>query len=149
MNLNGVYKKMTGEILALIQEMIECDCNNETKSSQCSDKILLFVDSFSNSVAGSALNYFKSNFKLKTSLTMFNKYFSSISGMRSLMTQTYPVENFEINNFSAFIETYALALTYEYKMQYTALQALQIMSTNINIKLFLLRQYDYEVPIKC
>lgn len=52
MNLNGVYKKLTGEILALIQEMIECDCNNEIKSSQYSEKILIFVDSLSNSVAG-------------------------------------------------------------------------------------------------
>lgn len=61
------------------------------------------------------------------------------------MTQTYPEENLDLKNFAAFIETYALALTYEYRVQHTALQALQIMSTNINIKLFLLSQYDYEV----
>lgn len=63
------------------------------------------------------------------------------------MTQTSSEEDLDFKNFGSFIETFALALTYEHKIQHTALQALRIMLTNINIKLYLLWQYDYEVAI--
>lgn len=43
---------MATEILEIIQRMIEFDCSNEKERNQYSDDILIFVDTFSNSVAG-------------------------------------------------------------------------------------------------
>lgn len=67
MSLNGVHKKMAGEILALIQKMMECDCNAELEIDRYSEKMLVCVDTFSNSVAGTASNISV----LKISLAIF------------------------------------------------------------------------------
>ncbi len=53
----------------------------------------------------------------------------------------------KIDNFAEFIKKYALVPSHEYKIQHIALQSLQIMVKNFNIRIFLLNFFNYEVGL--